>query len=623
MQAMQARLREGAGKIEFEFFGAQKGTKERFTPESIGSLERADLKALAEINELKTSVHGTVAITGMAGMGREGFEENARQDAFNEIRRAVDFAADVTNGGAIVLHTGEWQRPISEADWNRKKQSFESFPGEEKKATLLVVRDDTGRFIQGISKDQTIYEPVYWTAASKAKEFGFRKTPEGKYIDAHGNTMDPQDWVDIKGNYINPVDNEQLFQRVPVWNADKTRFETQPLRWQELEQKTKWFNQKYGTKYEPELFFAKTQIENQILQAKGHSLFYAQRYESHKKSFDIMKKAYDFYQKLEKDLGKEEALNLGRKGALPHELNAVHDLVRGFDSNKDKPPSELIAEAMREQEMSMRHIHEASASADVQSMTHQETLGKLKTIKDYGLEKSADTIARLGMYAMQKTEQHHLKNPLFIAPENWHPMQYGSHPQELREIVESSRKKMAELLETRYGKEKAKEIAEKHIAATFDIGHLNTWRKHFKPLEGESLNQTDKRFNEWMLKEAEQLAKDKIIGHIHLSDNMGFDDEHLTPGQGNVPIKAFMQKMEALGMKDFLIETGSFNPVTSAPETMSYFGSPVYSGSAHGIPRQFGGFFQQHFGYQAPPNYVVGAYSPSNEWKLWSEIPFE
>jgi cell division protein FtsW (lipid II flippase) len=28
-------------------------------------------------------------------------------------------------------------------------------------------------------------------------------------------------------------------------------------------------------------------------------------------------------------------------------------------------------------------------------------------------------------------------------------------------------------------------------------------------------------------------------------------------------------------------------------------------------------------GYRAPPNYIVGGYAPSNEWKLWSEVPLE
>ena len=36
-----------------------------------------------------------------------------------------------------------------------------------------------------------------------------------------------------------------------------------------------------------------------------------------------------------------------------------------------------------------------------------------------------------------------------------------------------------------------------------------------------------------------------------------------------------------------------------------------------------GQFHQAHFGYGAPSNYIVGAYAPSNEWKLWSEVPFE
>ena len=35
-----------------------------------------------------------------------------------EIKKAVDFAGDI-QGGAVVFHTGEWQRPFSEQDWNK------------------------------------------------------------------------------------------------------------------------------------------------------------------------------------------------------------------------------------------------------------------------------------------------------------------------------------------------------------------------------------------------------------------------------------------------------------------------------------------------------------------------
>ncbi len=64
----------------------------------------------------------------------------------------------------------------------------------------------------------------------------------------------------------------------------------------------------------------------------------------------------------------------------------------------------------------------------------------------------------------------------------------------------------------------------------------------------------------------------------------------------------------------------NFNPVDVVADTFSYFGSPVYN-IARGP--SFSQFHQQSFGYDAPPFYTVGAYAPSNEWKLWSEVQLE
>jgi hypothetical protein len=373
-------------------------------------------------------------------------------------------------------------------------------------------------------------------------------------------------------------------------------------------------------KLKPEEYFARTQIENQILQAKGHSLFYAQHYDQEKKRYTEAKRALEYYEKLEKDLPEEEVWKIAQRMDNPY-----HPLMEGFsEESRWKKPTDIMKEIIKRTDLQMRHVHESSSAADVQARTHEETYGQLESAETYGLKKSADTIARLGIFAMDKTREKHLAKPLFIAPENWHPSQYGSHPEELRTLIEESRKKMTAELATRYGEEEAKKLAKDHIKATVDIGHMNMWRKHFVRRDGESIESVDKRFNKWMLEQTEKLAKDGIIGHIHLSDNMGYDDEHLTPGQGNVPIKEFMKRMEAAGMKDFLIEVGSFNPVNSFPDTLSYFGSPVYGGSrTTQIPQTFGDVQTRHFGYQAPPYFIAGAYAPSNDWKLWSEVPFE
>jgi hypothetical protein len=184
-------------------------------------------------------------------------------------------------------------------------------------------------------------------------------------------------------------------------------------------------------------------------------------------------------------------------------------------------------------------------------------------------------------------------------------------------IVQDSRKEMANrLMKTKgYSEDEANKKAETHIRATLDTGHLNNWRQHFKGSE--------KEFNKWYLEQVQKLVDKKVLGHIHLTDNWGYDDEHLTPGQGNTPIKDTVKMLENAGFKDFIAEVGSFNANTILPDTLAELGSPIYAAGRRMIPRSWGQMRHGHFGYAAPPNYIVGAYSPSNEFKLWSEVPLE
>ena len=177
-----------------------------------------------------------------------------------------------------------------------------------------------------------------------------------------------------------------------------------------------------------------------------------------------------------------------------------------------------------------------------------------------------------------------------------------------------------QLMKEGYSEEEAKRKAKEHIKATIDIGHYNLWRQHFVAKEGESPEERNKRFNKWLLDETKKLAKEGILGHVHLTDNFGYDDEHITPGQGNIPMKEFIKNMEDAGLKDFIAEAGSYNATSVMTDTWALMGSPIYSTTK---APTFRSMHEQHFGYHNPSTYIVGAYAPSNEWRLWSEVPME
>jgi len=616
MQHLQAAIRAGSAKMEFTFFGSSKSGSGQHTPESVGRLEREQMKELATLNNVKFSTHATVGIHGLAGMTKEGFEEQARHQSLREINKAIEFAAEAGTGGAVVFHTGEWQRPLTDIKGGR----FQGYPDEDKTSPVMVVDNKTGDIV-GIKRDQSVFEPKFMTAADYEKETGKRVI--GKK-DTEGITVEQGDWVDIDGNAIKHewvLDEkraEKLFDRVPIWNSKKTNFEVEEKRYGDFVNEAQAFKEK-GINITPEELFVKTQYANRVLTAKGASLYHAQRYEEYKRQRDKIQEALDFVSKLEKGLPEDE------RWKLIEEISGRYGpsiTAHKYSSREYKMPSEILKEELKHVTDEMRHVHEASASADAQAKDALDKMNNLTTLDRYGTRKSAETIAEAGINAMMQTQKHKndLRDPLFVSPEPWLPQMYGSHPDEMRNIIVNSRKEMSRMLQTKgYSKQEAEDMAKTHIKGTLDTGHFNTWRKYWQAAPNESPQEAEKKFEKWYLDETEKLAKEGIIGHIHMTDNFGYDDEHLTPGQGNIPFKEFMKRMEKAGIKDFIVERGSDNPM-ALQDTLSEFGSPVYS-----LGRRFNmsNLRNAHFGYAAPANYIVGAYAPSNEWRLWSEVPLE
>ncbi len=581
-QALKAKIFEGAGVAEFEFMGTGKGNKQAFTPESFGKRERQDMRELAEYNKIETSTHASPNAGPLSGFSERGFDDKQREGTLKEIKKAIDFAGEASTGGPIVFHTGEWQRPISEA---YGKKGFKGYPEEEKRATIILADKRTGEFVSGIRKDEILYEPVY-----KTNEKG--------------------EWVDINGKVI-PRDAppERLFQRVPTWNPEGTDFKIKAVKWDEFERRAEEWNKKHPDQPKtPAEMFVRTKLENQILTAKGSSLYHAQYYERTKKARDKALEALKIYEQIEKATSEDEKWRLKEQLSL----SMGHPLIGKVVPPDAKYPSEHLKKFIKEQEDNMRFIHEASASADAQALELIEKLENLGTVEDVGITRTADTVARAAVFAMEKNKQHpELKQPLFVAPESYDPKMYGSHPDEIRKIIQDSRKSMVNQLtgpRYKYDKQKAEEIAKKTIKATFDIGHINTWRQFFERNPGESLEHLDKRFNKWVINESKKLAKEGILGHIHLSDNFGFDDEHVTPGEGNAPIKEFIEEMKKAGLKKFIVEPGSFNPLTALPDTWSFLGSPVYSVARPAIPNTWTDIHHSYFGRTARPFYIVGEF---------------
>lgn len=614
LQALKSRIYQGASKVELGFTGSGKGSMsgQRTTPGMYSSEDRQAMRELADFNEINLTTHASFSIPPLSGLNMQQgeFSDQQRESTLHEIERAIDFAADTARGGAIVVHTGEFPRAISDSF---KGEGFKGYPGEDKQGTKYMVDDRTGKFVSSIRKDQIQYEPLYKTAES-----------EGKVgtTDKEGHVFKKEDWIDINGNWINPKKTKDLFNRVPEWNEDETNFKTVARNWDYYVKKSKEWNEEHsnGKIRTPEEMWIRTQVENQILQARGSSLFHAQRYEEHRETRDAAMQALEFYEQLEKGMPEEEKWKLLRQKQFDY------GRLQGLVPPKDMMPSDFLRSVIKDHENNMRYIHESSAAADAQAATQLEMLNNLKTVEDYGTEKAADTIARAAQFAYVKTKElekrGELKKPLFVSPENIDPHMFGGHPQELKKLIIQSRAAFVEQNKQRFGESKAKELANTHIKATFDVGHANVWRKFYEGDPRKSIAENDKMFKKWVIDQVKDLNKSNIIGHIHVSDNFGWDDEHVTPGFGKAPIKEFIDEMAKAGIKDVIVEPGH-QDYKALLGGWREFGSSIYGGAVVSPSSRWGNIEHSYFGQTRRPYFIFGDYAPSGDFTLWSQVPLE
>ncbi len=648
IQTMQQAIRKGAGRLELQT--QMGGGGESVGAEAYGNEARRELREIADANKIElTSVHTPTQVGNMSGYNPQerGFSDEYRKIQTEEVRKAIEFAGDVTRGGAVVVHTGEYQRDMTSQPWNpvvdpeHNLRMFQSYNEEPERATLYLVDNRTGKMIQDVKKTQVIREPEFMMAPNP------KQNGRMCFVDKHGMPIDE-------------TDPDELMKRVPLWEPEKTKFRTLRLTWKHFEDRANewnmWNPKPSGEKWMPEELYFRSQIENQILSYRGSSLYHGQRYDEEKTSREELLKAKKNYTELEGSVPKEELWRLMERDPIIKAYGAQY--ATRYGGHTDRLPTEIIDEAIANLDKQMRFTHEASASADARADEMIETLQHVVPIETYAKEQTSKSYAEAGIHAMQVSRQNPLvKRDIYVAPENLFPeMGYGTHPEELITLVTDARKEMVEFLtkptiadprgkwdkdkpwekqivkneffDPSISRQEAEELAKRHIKATLDTQHLGMWWKHFQPLPGESEERRRERFNSWYMDEIKKLDEKGIIGNIHIVDAMGGGHQHLPAGQGNLPVVDAVK---------YLVKKGYTGPMSSEAfgedqmgadriltQTWRAFGAPIYRGGwAIGAPGRFGDVHHSYFGENQPPYFVYGAYSPSNDWTLWTQTPME
>ncbi len=563
LNALKTRIFQGAGVVELGFTGKGKGSLKggNTTPEMFGKDEREAMRQLSRINEVPLSVHASVSVGDMSGRTERGFDPQLQQQNVNEIKRAIDFAADTAEGGPVVVHTGEFPRSIHE---KFGKEGFRAYPEEEKKAQIFLADEKTGQII-AIGKDQEFFEPVPDKRDPKTGEPVSFKLNEDGTIELRKRTYD-----DI-------IDEEKKKAKM------------------------------HGEKFIPEKAFIEHYYRAKRDEAHAMALRWAGDAKAHIAQADEIKKEYLKAKELEKGLTEAQ-----KKAEAERLIRAAKGRFSDASS-----PSEFYKKQFEDNERNIRFMQEYSLSASKNVKEIDESISRMKPIEDVGLSRASRGVARAAMHAFEVTKSKKLKKPLFVAPENLFPEQgFGSHPDELKKIISKSREAMSDMLvENRHmSRSQADKIAADHIKATFDVGHAFTWKKFFKGKPEE--------FEKWLMKKVDELNKEGIIGHVHVSDNFGYYDEHLTPGEGDVPIGDFLKNMRKAGYEGPVIVEPAHQDVQAMLGAWRALQSPIYR--IDGATETWTDMQWAHAGHTYSPGYVVGDYAPNPEtWTLWSGVPLE
>lgn len=653
VQTSQQAIKFGTQKIEMAL--GMGGGHEQVGAENYGNDARQALRELSRANQVEfVSTHSPTQVGNLSGFNPQqgSFSEHQRQEGLEEVKKAIKFAGDVAQGGAVVVHTGEHWRDMSDQKWSkdnisveedkltpaqkkyvRDKQfrEFKSYPSEDADATHYLVDRRTGKLIQDVKKNVRLYEPAY--------KHKYDKKGNWYYVDKDDNPIKPWD-VFEKGV---PLDDKESGSGVKV----------EAWKWDDFEKMADAYREENNEPITAAQMYMRARLHSQKKQSKGMGYYHSRGYEQ------VQEQINKANERL-KNLERADEDNISEEEKISMLTNIQNEFGTGSEEinkaiREGKKPSEFLKNDIlgtlnrRREEMEALSTHYKTSEREV-----DENMNNILSVDQYAQNKSINSYAELGITAMEESQRPEVKKPIFVAPENIFPeMGYASHPDEIISLVQRSRDRMIDMLTKEkiedpsgaldedgnpreiinpyykgISKKKAEEEAKEHIKMTLDTQHLGMWWKHFQPLPGETYDQRKERFNKWYKKMVQKLHDKEVIGHVHLVDSMGSGHNHLPAGQGNLPVYEAIEYLQSKGYKGTIIseahgEEANFGQGRIVSETWKHFGSPIKSYGAGGPNPSFGSVKSGYFSNVQSPYFIFGGYVPSNEWKLWSEVPFE
>ena len=606
---LQVVARSGASAVEFSF---NKEGVPGVGFESYGRTVRRELKEIAKANKVRiTSVHVPTEIQNISGFGSRGFDDSLREAQVVEVKKAIDFAADM-GGSAVVVHSGEFSRAISEQPWN-KEQLFMAFKEEPERAVFPLVDRRSGQVVQLVRKNDRVSRAVW-------------NKHEGRqaYRDKKGNMVVSGDYIDYEGNNVGKE------ARIPKYDRQQGRFVIEDACWGDFVRLAGEMNEEFRDKHgrlpvgdeivTPEEAQFSEASESQIKIALGYVAYYSQQYEKNRERRKVLGKVQEFYDGLEANMPEDDKWRIMIKD--PMIGGVVGQLIPSFS----RMPSEVLRESIKEIEEAIQSTHKLAVGQEETARKYERMKKQTVSAKKYALIQFRKSIVELGLHAMDATTNRKLQLDVFVAIENMFPETgYGSHPEELADLILMGRNALAEHL-IKYRKMLATEAREKarlHVRATLDTQHLGMWRKNYVDKPGATYWQKVMEFDEWYMTQVKKLWAKRIIGHVHVVDSFGMGHVHLAAGQGMIPVIRAIDYLRKNGYSGAIISEAYGENVYGAGRQLTETWKSLECTIDAESGKKWKDIYKEHFGKELPSNYYPGKYAPSTDWDLWSGTPLE
>jgi len=587
LQNVQAAIRGGTGSLQIVFqtpIESAIGGR----PKAYGEEVRQAIKEVAAANEvLVTGMEMPTSLTNLSGWDPQHgmVNEEKRQRDLDEVKEMIRFAAEVGQGGGVDIVSWEHNRPAFRQDWYKED--------EVAKKAFKMMREQEERFeeVRFVDKRSGQIVPI--------------PIREGIWV-----FKDPKNFNDL-----------DPFKEKPLqWKYDDFQRYAERLIKEGPEEKTSDFIKEMLKEGAPQTQVIYGLIKDHFIEtqrgiAQAEAGYYRQRLRGTEQELKLY----------------EEALRTGKHWREDRPL-------------APKERQEIAAEIPILKDIKVREI-EGIKSQERVAAEHMARLENWQRMEDYTTDLSKKSYAEAGISAMQlqdKMGPKNIKKDLYVGPEIGWPQFYGSHPKEFVDMIRGARQDMVEILTDKQkcrqfgldrpmGTSEAKEEAKRHIKGMFDTAHMGMWLQTFHPEL--PWDERKKKFDKWYKEQVEWLAevnkKEDVIGAIQAVDSAGAAHGHLPAGQGILPVK------DAI---DILRKKGGFNGYVASEgheeekfgegrillKTWQHFNAPISSGYGPSVPvKRWGEVMHGYFGRTYSPLFMFGAYAPSNEFKLWSEVPLE